>query len=104
MRNIISTKIIAFAFTIFLSGVIYGQQVHTITLNVDTSKVTRDNTSTTCNFGQDPSISNEEYTIEVSIGDTVEWEGISTSSENDEIDIISINHEGGSRLFNKNVK
>ena len=103
MRNFISSKAISFVFVLFLTLSVSGQQTHTITLNVDTSKVTRTNTNSTCNFGQDPSISNADYTIEVSIGDTVEWEGISTSSENDEIDIISINHEGGARLFNRNV-
>lgn len=75
----------------------------TVTLYVDTRAVTNQNTQQTCNFGQDAEISNEEYTIQAAVGDTITWEGRSSVNENDVVNIKSINHEGGKNVFNKNV-
>ena len=74
-----------------------------VTLYVDTRAVTNKNTNQTCNFGQDPEISNVEFTIQARIGDTITWRGVSTLNENDVVNIKSINHEGGKNVFNKNV-
>ena len=86
---------------LFLQG--YSQITHTITLNVDTGQITRATTNRYSNFGQPASISNENFTIEVSVGDYVEWVGVSSTSEEDSVEILSINHEGGATLFGKNV-
>ena len=81
----------------------YGQQTHVITLNVDTGQIEKSNVDQVCDFGQDPGISNRGFTIEVEIGDTVKWIGVSSSSpETDSVEITSINHEGGARVFGKN--
>lgn len=82
---------------------INAQTKHTITLNVDTENITNSNIAETCNFGQDEEITNENYSIEVNIGDIVEWVGVSTSSSEDVVEIISINYEGGARVFDRNI-
>ncbi|MDP5093897.1 MAG: inclusion body family protein [Polaribacter sp.] len=97
MKNLFYLFILLFAFSI------NAQTKHTITLNVDTSNITNGNISQTCDFGQDEEISNENFTIQVSIGDIVEWVGVSTSSSEDTVEIISINHEGGARVFDRNI-
>lgn len=81
----------------------FGQQTHTITLYVDTGNISNQDTNSFCNFGQDESIPNEEFTISVSNLDMVVWQGQSTSSENDEVMITSINHQGGKNVFDRNV-
>lgn len=49
-------------------------------------------------------ISNEEFTIDVNLGDTVTWEGVSSNAPStDVVNIVSINHEGGKNVFDKNV-
>ncbi len=75
-----------------------------VTLNVDTGKINKDNTSTTCNFGQEEGISNEEFTIEVNVGDTVTWVGVSSSSpETDVVDITKIKYVKGKNIFGKDL-
>lgn len=88
---------------LLLSLVSHGQDVHTITLQVDTELIENSNTNEVSNFGQDPGISNEDFTIEVAPGDTVKWVGVSSSAAGtDEVEITGINHEGGARIFGKN--
>lgn len=80
-----------------------AQTTHTITLNVDTGMITKQTVSSYANFGQSSGVSNEDFTTNVSLGDYVEWVGVSSRSESDEVEIVSINHEGGARVFAKNV-
>lgn len=81
-----------------------AQQVRTITLFVNTSEVSKDNTAVSCNFGQPEGVTNEDYTIDVRVGDIIVWKGVSTSDpENDIVDIKAINHEGGVNVFDRNV-
>ena len=89
-------------FILALSGNSYAQETHTITLYVNTSTVDRHNTDETCNFGQESGVSNKDFTIEVNVGDTIIWEGVSTSSDEVLVNINAINHEGGKNVFNKN--
>ena len=77
-------------------------ETHYITLNVDTSIVNSQNESSVSNFGQEEGVSNENFTISVQIGDTIIWRGQSSSSPNDVVNIVSINYEGGTNVFNKN--
>lgn len=75
-----------------------------ITLNVNTADITRSTVNESADFGQAKDrISNEDFTVNVKIGNMVIWNGISTSSEDDIVEIVSINHEGGARLFDRNV-
>ncbi len=69
---------------------------HIVTLNVDTSLIEKSNINDYCDFGQNKdSISNEDYTIIVNVGDKITWQGISTSSEYDTVKIKKIKHVKG---------
>lgn len=75
-----------------------------VTLYVDTARIVKPNVNPFCNFGQDPSISNEEFTIAANIGDTITWQGVSANAPStDIVNIVSINHEGGKNVFDKNI-
>jgi hypothetical protein len=76
---------------------------HYITLNVDTSIINSQNESSVSDFGQEEGISNEDYTITARVGDTIIWQGLSSATENDIVNIVSINYEGGTNIFNKNI-
>ena len=83
----------------------FSQEAETyyITLNVDTSSINSQNESSVSNFGQGEGISNEEFTISVNVGDTIIWQGLSSSSPNDVVNIVSINYEGGINIFDQNI-
>lgn len=75
-----------------------------VTLYVDTARVAKPDVNPYCNFGQAPEIANEDFTIEVKVGDTVTWEGVSANAPStDVVNIVSINHEGGKNVFGKNI-
>lgn len=81
-----------------------GQQTRVVNLSVNTADI--DNTSIAANstFGQADDTSNEDFTILVKLGDTIVWQGLSSSNPTDHIvNIKSINHVGGARLFDRNV-
>ena len=78
-------------------------ETHYITLNVDTSTINSQNESSVSNFGQEEGVTNEDYTISVRVGDTIIWKGISSVSENDVVNIKSINYEGDTNIFNQNI-
>ena len=86
-----------------VTGNTYSQaKVITITLFVNTASVDSQNTDQTCNFGQAEGISNQNFTVEANIGDTIIWRGESTSSPSDIVNITAINHEGGKNVFDQN--
>jgi hypothetical protein len=72
-----------------------------ITLNVDTSQISVQNVDPFCNFGQGPGISNEDFLTVVDAGAPVIWQGRSTVSTADEVNIVNIIHSGGSNVFNQ---
>jgi len=74
-----------------------------VTLYVNTAEINNQNISATCNFGQETGIKNEDYTIVVNVGDTIIWEGVSSSSENDIVGITKIKFEEGTKIFDKDV-
>jgi len=75
-----------------------------ITLYVDTARISNPDVNASCNFGQDPNISNEEFTVDVNLGDTITWQGVSANAPStDSVSIESINHEGGQNVFDQNV-
>lgn len=80
-----------------------GQNI-VITLNVDTSTIDKDDVNASCNFGQDQSIPNEDFTVAANIGDNITWQGISVNAPGtDVVNIVSINHEGGKNVFGQNI-
>ncbi len=75
-----------------------------VTLYVNTAEIDKQDVNASCDFGQDSSISNEEFTIDVNVGDTVTWQGVSSNAPStDVVNIVSINHEGGKNVFDKNI-
>ncbi len=82
---------------------IYSNQIHVITLYVNTTDIQKPNIGDYANFRQSSDISNEDYTTHVRKGDIVIWRGVSTTDSLDVVNITSINHHGGPKLFDKNV-
>jgi hypothetical protein len=83
-----------------------GQVERVVTLEVNTTDISNPNVNDFCNFlGQDPEVSNEDYTIEANVGDIIIWRGVSTSSPRDSVEIWAINHQGdrgGRDIFGAN--
>ncbi|WP_297765241.1 hypothetical protein [uncultured Muriicola sp.] len=82
---------------------IYSNNIHVITLYVNTAEINNGNIDEYANFGQPDSISNEDYITHVRKGDIVIWKGVSVTDPLDIVNISSINHQGGPKLFNKNL-
>ena len=74
---------------------------HIITLNVDTKRITKKNLDKTSNFGQHDTISNVDYTVIVKPGDSITWQGISTWSKDDIVNITKIKYKKGTHIFKK---
>ena len=93
-------------FSLFFAG-LRAQEEHVIILEVNTAEIENPNVNDFCRFqGQDPEVSNEDYTIEARVGDIVIWRGVSTSSPDDVVEIRAINHQGdrgGRDIFGQNV-
>ncbi len=71
----------------------------TVTLNVDTSvNLTPQNVDDYSNFGQ-PSGTNEDFTTDVNVGDTVTWTGQSSTQPSVTVNITKIQYDGGSDVF-----
>ena len=86
-----------------LSYVSFAQTEHLVTLNVNTGEIVKPDIAPYCNFGQASDITNEDFTIYVKDGDTIRWVGVSTSSEDDRVEIHSINYQGGKNVLGENV-
>lgn len=71
-----------------------------VTLKVNTAEINQTNIEEYCNFDeQEEGSLNKNYTKEVNIGDMIVWKGVSTSSDEDFVNIISIDHEDGKKIF-----
>lgn len=101
-----TTNRILFLFALLFCSLNYvtlAQTEHTVTLNVNTGEIVKPDISPYCNFGQASDVTNEDFTIYVRNGDTIRWVGVSTSSENDGVEIHSINYQGGKNVLGANV-
>ncbi len=100
------TNRILFLFALLFCSLNYvtlAQTEHTVTLNVNTGEIVKPDIGPYCNFGQADDVTNEDFTIYVRNGDTIRWVGVSTSSENDRVEIHSINYQGGKNVLGANV-
>lgn len=89
-----------------------AQTTYTITLSVDTEKITKDNLQDVCSFkvespNQKPILYVGDLTkfiIHVDAKDVIIWQGISTNNPtDDEVNIASINYYGGENVFDREV-
>ena len=104
MKPVYFKSVLALIFSFSLSAQAFAQTERVITLQVNTGEINNRNVNEQSTFGQPAGISNEEFTVEAEVGDTIIWEGISTV-EGDAVLIESINHEGdkgGRDVFGKN--
>lgn len=100
-KNLLSILITTF---LMVPICLLAQQTHVVNLTVNTADIDRRSIADNSSFGQTDDTSNEDYTILVSLGDTIVWQGLSSSNPTDHIvNIKSINHVGGARLFDRNV-
>jgi hypothetical protein len=106
MKPIPALRIFLFLLPLFMLTNLRAQTERVITLEVNTTDIENPNVNEFCNFqGQDPQVSNEDYTIEANLGDIIIWRGISTSSEEHTVEIRAINHQGnrgGRDIFGSN--
>jgi len=100
MKNIFNFKSVIVVLTLLMSCVSVAQKKHTITLHVDTEKINMTNVEKTCNFGQDPNIPNEVYTIDVSVRDTIVWVGKSKNNK-DVVHVKKIIYSSGTNFFDR---
>lgn len=100
MKHLSTTLTIIFI-SLFQMQMASAQTTHTITLHVNTSDITKSNLSSTCNFGQSADISNEDFNLDVNIGDDVVWDIVATDDMPREVNIINIKYEKGRNLFRK---
>jgi hypothetical protein len=98
VRVLIAILLLTFASTS------YAQTEHVITLLVNTAEIKKPDIDVYCSFdGQDPNVAIIDYTTFVNNGDVIRWVGVSTSSEDDEVSITSINYHGGKNLLGINT-
>jgi len=105
----IKYQILTLSLILFALKIGYTQETVTLTLIVNTSNFNADNLNASCTFEAQWSNSGqvirsngnlEDFTIEVNVGDIIVWEGISSTSENDVIDIKRIAQANNTRIFN----
>jgi len=87
---------------LFLSENSLSQELHTITLYVNTSALAHErDVNQYANFGQEAGISNEDYTVLVNLNDDIEWVGVSSSApDTDLVYITKIKHDKKDKLLN----
>ena len=106
MKPIPAIRIILLLLPVLLLTNLSAQTERVIILEVNTTDIENPNVNDFCNFqGQDPQVSNEDYTVEANLGDTIIWRGVSTSSPDHTVEIRAINHQGnrgGRDIFGSN--
>lgn len=86
-------------FTVLLFNKSYGQEEHTVTLICDVAALENSPAHEACSFSdQEPGTDSRDYTIYVTVGDSIFWNG--ESSDGDAaIDIKKIKYDGGTNVF-----
>ncbi|WP_149303113.1 hypothetical protein [Pareuzebyella sediminis] len=83
---------------LFFTGLSYGQETYTVTLNVDLNVLNRGNPSKACTFSSDAEVidntSPESFTILVAENDEIIWEAF--ASDGQELDVETIEFITGS--------
>jgi len=108
LNRLFTLPIIILLFLISFSS--FAQETHYVTLHVNTDVITSQNELEVCSFTSESAEGEitegdiENFTISVSAGDYIVWNGVSSSNPDDSIvNITSINYHGGDNVFDKNV-
>jgi hypothetical protein len=105
MRTTYTSYFLTLFLGLCLGNATIAQTERVITLTVNTPEIDDQNINDQCTFGQPAEISNEDFTIEAAVGDTIVWQGY-TEATGDQVLIESINHEGdrgGRDIFGQNT-
>jgi len=92
-------------FILFISIILFSENLIAqgnpikIDLMVNTQEINQGNINKMSHFGQPNDISNEEYTIDVKMGDMVIWKAKSETGNGDHVYIKAIIYEDGTSLF-----
>jgi hypothetical protein len=110
MKTINPLFVLLFISLFFISSLSFAQQTHYVTLHVNTNVITSQNELEVCSFTSESAEGDisegdiENFTISVSAGDSIIWNGVSSyDSDNDIVNITSINYHGGDNVFDTNV-
>jgi len=110
MKTINPLFVLLFISLFFISSLSFAQQTHYVTLHVNTNVITSQNELEVCSFTSESAEGDisegdiENFTISVSAGDYIIWNGVSSSDPNNSIvNISSINYHGGDNVFDTNV-
>lgn len=96
----------------FTVSATYSQEIHYVTIHVNTAEITSQNELEMCYFSsQSPDMEPitsegniEDFNIIVAAGDTIIWRGVSTSNpDSDIVNVSSINYHGGDNVFDTNI-
>jgi len=110
MKTINPLFALLFISLFFISSLSFAQQTHYVTLHVNTNVITSQNELEVCSFTSESAEGDisegdiENFTISVSAGDYIIWNGVSSSDpDNSIVNISSINYHGGDNVFDTNV-
>lgn len=87
----------------FLNAELMAQAVNKmVILEVDTENINANNIAETATFGQPSEVSNEDFTLNVQLGDVVIWQGRAMPGSGGLVKITLLKHEGGMKLLGAN--
>lgn len=96
----LNITILSLCLSIFLiSTSSFSQGNPMITLEVDTENINADNIDETATFGQPSETKNKDFTLEVSMGDVIIWQGAATQSSGGLVRIKLFRHDDGVKLL-----
>ncbi len=103
MKKIKQTLFLLTISLILFANDTIAQETIYVTLNVNTAEVKTDGAHNYCRFeGQSESMDTRDFTINANVGDTIIWEAVSSSSDDDQVKITAIDYEGGTNVFSSN--
>ncbi len=84
-----------------ISFIACNNQLHVVTLYVDTDQINSTSIDDHASFGQPAGLANKDYITHVRKGDLIIWQGQSISNPDHIVKITSIEHEEGKRIIER---
>ncbi|QYA24493.1 hypothetical protein G3I01_02870 [Gramella sp. MT6] len=98
-----STVFVLFFCMPFLNVTLSAQEVNKmVVLEVDTDNINANNINEMATFGQPSEISNENFTLDVQLGDVIIWQGRTMPGTGGLVRIKLLKHEEGVKLLGAN--